>query len=495
MDCKESRRTFYNEALAQGWLKVDQVPASFMAEVPEELKSKWLRLLSKNFKPKLQETPRLLNHFTLGADPEFVLYNPLDGARLDGAALGLRTGQAFGVDSNGRLLEIRPMPTRWALELLASTLVTMRWLALVHPETIVYEWRAGAFLLRDGLGGHVHVGRKAASRKEEVSALDVLNDMLTTLGVYPAQEIAARKAGDQFGQRYGMPGDIRLQSHGYEYRTFPSWLDSPWTAYLSLVLSKLLVYDPDVFKEFKLNAPPKLSQQRIASLLAKWQGLDDDAALALHTLRMKGFPTHIGADFKGRWGLRYPVDSGAVKIDVVPKQIQPSKDEILQVFCHLVRGTELMPDVPQAYWVTKLPKGYRTILSYTETQRIPGLGEILNELVVHEKMTMTFHPAENGSSHIVKISTGLLKKLSKDWPKIAGLKTYGIDPTNNFRISLGLEARGLKNSGRMRGALISGAFPIWEAGKLEADSFEKWEAGVAGVGEVKTVAKVLVKKE
>jgi hypothetical protein len=495
MDCKESRREFYNKALAGGWLTVKDIPEIFQPDIPKELKVKWLKLLTRTLTPKLQETPRLLNHFTLGADPEFVLYEPRNGVRLDGAALGLRTGQAFGVDSNGRLLEIRPKPTRWALELLASTLVTMRWLALCKPETMSYEWRAGAFLLRDGLGGHVHIGRKADSRSDEVRALDVLSDMLTALGVYPAAEVAARRAGDQFNQRYGQPGDIRLQTHGYEYRTFPSWLDSPWIAYLSIVLSKLLVYDPDVFKEFQVgNQTPQLARQRITSLLAKWQGLDDDALLALHVLRSRGFPVHAGGDFKSRWGIRYAAES-KVKLEVVPKQIQPTKDEVLQLFCHFLRGTELMPDVPQAYWVTKLPKGYLTVLGYTETQRIAGLGELLNELVVSDSCVIGFYPAESAS--LMRVSTGLAKQLGKGWMARTGLAPteVAMESTAQIRISFSTRGRGLEGAGKVRKALVSGEFPIWEAKDVKATSWEQWKTRTAGGSEAKTPAKVLVKVE
>lgn len=495
MDCKVTRREFYNAALAGGWLTVKDIPREFQVDVPGELKVKWLKLLTKTLTPKLQETPRLLNHFTLGADPEFVLYEPRTGARLDGAALGLKTGQAFGVDSNGRLLEIRPKPTRWALELLASTLVTMRWLALVKPETMGFEWRAGAFLLRDGLGGHVHIGRKADSRTDEVQALDVLSEMLTALGVYPAAEVQARRAGDQFNQRYGQPGDIRLQTHGYEYRTFPSWLDSPWIAYLSIVLSKLLVYDPDVFKEFQVgNQTPQLARQRITSLLAKWQGLDDDALLALHVLRSRGFPVHQGGDFKARWGIRYAPES-VVRIDIVPKQIQPTKDEILQLFCHFLRGTELMPDIPQAYWVSKLPRKYRSVLSYTETQRVAGLGELLNELVVSDNLGITFHPGENAA--LMRVSMGLTKQLKKGWMSRTGLepREISLESSAGMRIVFSAEGRGLLGAGKVRKALLSGEFPIWQAKDVKEESWEEWKAGVEAGVVRKTPVKTLVKVE
>src|SRR5581483_4609146 len=58
------------------------------------------------------------------------------------------------------------------------------------------------------------------------------------------REMAERRGGDRLGQHYGMPGDFRLQTHGYEYRTFPSWLDSPALAFISITLAKLCVHCP-----------------------------------------------------------------------------------------------------------------------------------------------------------------------------------------------------------------------------------------------------------
>jgi hypothetical protein len=475
MNYPAERKQFNIQAIALGWQVPADIPLGFQPTVPTEVKERWLKRLLKRNEPRFSETPRLVQHFTIGADPEFVLLDPIGTQRLDGSRLGLRTGMAYGVDSNGRLLEIRPEPSRSALEVLASILVTLRWFSINVPTAVSYQWRAGAFVLRDGLGGHIHLGRKTAQREREVEALDRVYHVLNQQGVFPSDECTARRAGDQFGQRYGQDGDIRMQNHGYEYRTLPSWLDSPLMAYLCLVLGKLVAHDPEPFREI-----PKTSKQggwnRVLNLLRKYEGLDDDARILLWSLEKHGLPKFVGGDFKGRWGISGSM-AGASQVEVIPASIKPTVDEMKEMFCHLVNKSPLVPGIPKPYWVTKVPKGYVLITSYTDTSRRGGnFGEVLNGLVVPEDFPIRFEPSDV-NVHLM-LSGDLVAMMSPDWGKVGQALGINIGRRKDARTWIGLsrEVRENKYTPRLRRLLTSGVFPIWTVETVKESSWTDWRA-------------------
>ena len=209
--------------------------------IPERILSRWERDLLRVEPPK--ECPkvlRLINRFSIGADPEFSLEEK--GEQVYGSTLGLKTGLAYGADLNGRLLELRPSPSRFALEVVASLWSTLKWFYRTVPTARNTVWVAGAWHNQDGLGGHVHLGQKKKPT-DEIKALDTVVRILAGAEVYNERHLLLRRERSE----YGRWGDIRPQPHGYEYRVFPSWLGSPLEAYLSLVLSKLVVYDPSLF--------------------------------------------------------------------------------------------------------------------------------------------------------------------------------------------------------------------------------------------------------
>src|SRR5437899_1282728 len=101
---------------------------------PEVLRA-WEKGFYKHPTPVYSETPRLINHFKIGADPEFLFERPpqvtrtLEGAtrevraaenRVTAQSLGMKTGLFMGADQNGRLAELRPKPNKSCLKVLAS---------------------------------------------------------------------------------------------------------------------------------------------------------------------------------------------------------------------------------------------------------------------------------------------------------------------------------------------------------------------------------------
>jgi hypothetical protein len=430
-------------------------------------------------------SPRLVNRFRLGADPEFtfeqVLPDPDGLARqlqqVPAELFNMKTGVFAGADQNGRLVELRPKPSRSALRVLASTLVSLRWLARMYPQTLLYGWRAGAFAHGDGLGGHVHFGRKRPSRPQEVQAMDALMGVTCALRMFPAKEQQQRQQGDARRQRYGLPGDFRLQVHGYEYRSLPSWLDSPWQAYLTLVLSKLAVLDPALVVPWgNLQASP----QMLRNLLAYYRGLDDDAALALAVLSKQGLPQHLGGDFKQRWGLNYEATAAPLAPEVLPPCVAPSDEEVQELFSHLLEGSVLASPEPKVNWPTEVPKGYKLPLKDINTRGQVGLGELIWDIVTAEKLPIKFHCVN--SNVMFYLSTQLAKTLPGDWEKrlkkaVPEAEAVVSRDYEGNTLSIGLPWRKPSHIGLTKKALLCGAFPLWRLGKVHEGSLAEWQKG------------------
>jgi hypothetical protein len=162
--------------------------------------------------------------FQLGADPEFILTrhrHPLIAKKY------LPYHREIGTDlirlSTGKripaLAELRPLPATTSLKL------TMRIGQLINladayiVDTSIH-FIAGS-MPQHGLplGGHIHF-----------SGITCTAEFIRCLDNYLALPLALLETNDPFSRRpkYGFLGDIRMKHHGgFEYRTLPSWLESP----------------------------------------------------------------------------------------------------------------------------------------------------------------------------------------------------------------------------------------------------------------------------
>lgn len=473
----EMKKAFFKEVVAHGIYDSSQFREAFPLgyTVPNPTMQKWFKKFRK-VEDGFSAVARNVNHFKLGADPEFVFAWPQNsegaGDIMHAHGLHLKQGPAFGEDNNGRLAEIRPYPSRSALEVCASVLSTLRWMAILKPDTNYYQWVAGAYLYRDGLGGHVHFGRKRPTRGDEVRALDNLMELLLNAGVYPVKEVMARRAGDARGQLYGRPGDFRMQNHGYEYRTFPSWLDSPALAFLTLTLSKLTVHDPGIVLAIQQLKSGRISET-IMNLLAYYRDLDDDARLA-HLMCQRGIPVHLGGDFRGRWGLPIPATIVAKnKPVVIPMSIAPSKDDTQEMMTHLKTGAGVVCRVPVPTWTpTHLPAGYKMVIEHTDTLQKKGLGELIWDVCQAEIGTILFTSQAFHSPQAAVVSGSLVK--TRDPMKEFGTELItlggGSKPSITFNSSWleGGKAKLLKRW------LLCGALPIWKAKDVKTSSYAEW---------------------
>lgn len=475
MKYQEQYEAFKKLAIQQGICQLEQLNEAlpFGCTVSPTRIDKWMNRLLElptDFAPQR----RYVNRFKLGADPEFIFVDRNQGVRIDARNLGLCQGLAYGMDNNGRLTEIRPYPSRSALEVTASILATLRWLALLMPATMQYDWVCGAFLQGDGLGGHVHFGRKRPGRDFEVKALDTLDDELMAVGAYPIKEVLARRAGDGHNQKYGLHGDIRKQIHGYEYRTFPSWLDSPELAFLTLTLSKLVVQNPALAQGYIPLMGVDRHFQRLRNLLSYYKDSDDDARLALSMILRK-FPVHLGGDFRKRWGIEPIIATTPVKITFVPSSIKPSEDDKSELFEYFMGKRQLQLRVMTATWSPLAPPdGYEMAISKTNTYGAKGLGELLWDVCVSNQFN---YPVMNTKEYREGIFFGIPRKLAntlpKGWQKFCGGKVV-VNGHDHYILS-NEKSRETKTFAECRRLLLETIFPFWRISEVKPDSYQQWK--------------------
>lgn len=492
---KDAKPQFYKEIVAHGLSDAESLRKAFPlgTAVPWNVLERWTKRFYHRLPTMIEwsKEPRLVNRFLVGADPEFIFCDPNMGSRVDAQALGLQTGTYAGCDLNGRLAEIRPHPSRTVLEVLASTLDSLRYLYLTKAQIRPLYWIAGAFQFNDGLGGHVHFGKKRDARsikqwvnfrKREsvenaveprlICLLDGLNDILIKERCFPPMECAKRVQATRGRGDYGAAGDVRVQNHGYEYRVFPSWLDSPEIAFLTMTCSKLLGHDPS------LVGNGALTLQKVLGMLCYYKALDDDALLALHILQRTGWPEHHGGDFKERWGLGQELTVGGITLpSLFPSSLPPSRGTTLQLFERLLHGAtpNFVASKPTPAWQPQaLPKDLYRLIEGVETAHVTGMGELLIDLVGTRKLPVVIHNADN--SHMFTLSKCWKKVLGENlqirMQKITHHATInwggGGERTDQLYIGVGRAWRSSPENVKMvRAVLLSGLFPIWHAFKSD----------------------------
>lgn len=479
VELQKLRQEVLREALLRGWTTPSAV--SGWPQLPTERIERWFRRMYNAESQPLPVAGRLLNHFSLGADPEFILTDGVN--RADARNFTLKAGPAFGADNNGRLVELRPEPSRSALSVLASLWLAMRWMGVFHPEVYSYSWRSGAYAEGDGLGGHIHFGRKRETlREREVANLDRITHLLYVANVFDREEGRRRIAHSQGGE-YGHLSDTRKQPHGYEYRTLPSWIDSPWLAYFALVLGKLVVALPEFvpgISEADSGLSPDQARAQLRMLLAYFAPLDDDARLAFTILSHRGFPQHAqGIDIKANWGIYVGGPFGtakeASKPDVFPKTIPPTPADELELMSAMFEGRapELTPLAP-TWSPSSLPKGYKPLIANTDTRVAPGLGEFAMDLCYSTEHQV--HLGNLGSSsRFFRFDPTSQERFTRakftDRSKVSF--DYGAD--RQWLYFDATKHTPLEELFRLRELIVrSRAYPLWYISEVRPESYREW---------------------
>lgn len=422
---------------------------------------------------------RHINNFLVGSDPEFAFS---DGRhRLDAYSCGLKVGLAAGCDQNERLVELRPWPSVSAVDHIAGVLCALRWLRRTsNPVVIDAIWRAGAFFNGDGLGGHVHFGRKRPTRTEEVAALDGLAVALKASGLFPVEEWNRRIEGDNLAQHYGAPGDFRVQKHGYEYRSLPSWLTSPTVAFISVALSKLAVLDPSVTVSWKQLLQSD-ARNKLRGLAKLFKGLDDDAYLLYHVLTRNGdkvFEVTHNQDFSPEWGFtKGDKLDAAEQVWILPSSIQPDPAELIEMREHLLTGYPLSFRAYPPTFKTEVPPDFIWMPRVVHPGRRSGYGDLLHNLVIHSKTSVHLEHTNREAFSVEGMipSTWSVEEIHKIKEMYPGVAIHPVSNTSGTSIIVGRHMCQAMTIGRLKELLTeTGLFPIWTVETVQPKSHLEW---------------------
>ena len=479
MSAYSNLREDFRQALVLGGVRRDDhLSAHWREQLPSHIREVWLRRYYRPVENPLAPLGQYVNHFLVGADPEFSLGR--DGGLEDACDLNLKAGLAWGADNNGRLAELRPVPSRSCLRVVASIGAELRWMSWLHHGLMNYQWKSGAWTGRDGLGGHVHFGRKKKTlTPAETAALDTLCFWLYQSGIFNYAEGKERYQRTRGHGGYGRPGDIRWQLHGWEYRTLPSWLDSPWLAYFSLTLSKLAVFDPQLLprlhKNLELESPSRI-KDHLSALLAYYQHRDDDAALAYAILVRRDFPKYDLSDFKPRWGIFAPPVL-VPQVHIIPDSVEPAEVEVREMAQALLAGRPPEPVNSQPTWHPHLlPENYVYLPDMVQTRHAPGLGELMVGLCTYGEGVQVRSLGERQSS--IYIGQDWARYLSRKYWQELKLRfpdiKFSQDESNRLTFATGID---YKRYGReLKRWLWEGQLPIWRVEDVQAGSYTQWQA-------------------
>jgi hypothetical protein len=479
MMTSEKRRQF-ERLLVQG---VD--PFQMNLDVPEFATARWTARVGKDLasvpSPVLGKHGRRLNNFCIGSDPEFVFVPGGSGHKVNACDLGLRPALAAGCDQNQRLAELRCHPTTSVVEHVSGILTCLRWMYRVVPHTREYNWRAGAWFDNDGIGGHVHFGRKRPNREMEVLGLDGVARALQATNIFPNNEWQRRQQGDAHRQIYGAFGDIRKQLHGYEYRTLPSWLCSPAKAFVVLTASKLAVMDPELSMKWSSSPLSVETGTRYLTYLARYYaGRDDDAWILKYLLTSASGMFGCPKDFKRNWG--FPATAVACKptSNILPACIEPLPEEITEITDHLLQAKPLSFVENEPTFKDTVPADYHWMydLGVSNLSR-GGVGDLCHDLVVHKTCTVALQFSDRFS-----ISKGLwdnwtpserreVQQMFPEW------KNTTIEPYSGLRVLFDtrrdanmLTVDGIKRARKF--VLKMGLMPFWTVNTVKPTSMEEW---------------------
>ncbi|GFZ90253.1 hypothetical protein GCM10008018_40630 [Paenibacillus marchantiophytorum] len=254
-------------------LDVDPVP-----KINERLAQLFAQAIDR-YELGLAKELRRKERVMLGSDPEFLLLSP-QGKVVFADKFLTREGEV-GCDaivlSGHRLIlplaELRPQPSTDPRELARNLQATMKLATRAIPDESL-AWLSGGMPVGGyPLGGHIHFSR-CWLNGHLLRALD--NYLALPLILIEGDTTRARRP------RYGFLGDFRKKSHGgFEYRTLPSWMQSPLITRGIFALASLIADNYWLLPRQPLQDPDMQAayyggdKQRIQSAVTKlWQDLE-----------------------------------------------------------------------------------------------------------------------------------------------------------------------------------------------------------------------------
>jgi hypothetical protein len=445
---------------------------------------------TKRLPPFSLNTPRLLNRFSLGCDPEFVLIAKSKEPQasnyqyVTASQVGLRLDEAFGADGSGGPVELRAHPSRFAVEVTASLLNTLRFLYAANPLARgVDAWLAGGYVMKVPIGGHVHFGRKAGVREGEIRSLDALCHALECAMLLPGFYERRERSG------YGCFNDYRQQAWGYEYRSFSSWLYHPVVTHLLLTLSKLAVLDPQLwqtFSQLKTTFSPGFVLERLDRALSFYRSLDDDAAIASRGLKFWQ-PGDVHKDIKKAWGLQGGFCTGETALTPMPLTIPPDHLSLVEIAEQIVSNRTIPFRIPAITWKNELPDAPSGVpVKRLSTSGDFNLGEteLLRELFAVDAAKLHVYPnRDSAERHILGLTPSFLglftnqeyKRLKEVLASLGVSLKIRYSTANTLEIHIGRRVREHAQLRGIKHLLVSGMFPICLAKHATVEFCNSWK--------------------
>jgi len=282
---------------------IQDLVAFGVTDPPQQKLKTWAKEFRKPLEPLGQG--RHANRFLLGAECEVVPF--IEGRVVDLPA------ERFGFIQKARPYKMRIVAER---QRFCIGIVASIWRALQVLRTQgISDLMATEYYHDSGLsmGGSIHFSRRGQNKLKEIEALDALYLTLVAAKVFDPSLNARRQQGDHRWIRTGLLSDARTGNEGYEYRSFPTFVKSPFQALLVLTLAKLAVLQSEEVSQWpKVNSSP---QAKLLNLLARFKGLDDDARLAYWLVAKNGLPTRFGKLWD-EWKLSTPPKKQIPLIDL-----------------------------------------------------------------------------------------------------------------------------------------------------------------------------------
>lgn len=191
-------------------------------------------------------------HSLIGADPEFLIYDV--NGNIIPATNVLSYAGAMGVDGNGYLGELRPVPSRDPIELvknIRSILTNTTYQSVVKNFSLRSACYVKSPARNLAVGGHIHIGNpsedKFSKDDKNTYLFPVMNKILDELIAIPMLCLdGMEKSKDRrIRAGYGRFGDYRIatdSSPRIEYRTLSGmWLIHPVIAKAVISITKQVV--------------------------------------------------------------------------------------------------------------------------------------------------------------------------------------------------------------------------------------------------------------
>lgn len=161
----------------------------------------------------------------LGGDPEFGVSERFT---VDYTINGVGN---IGYDHGGDVGELRPRPGK-PDRIIRNLRLMMVKIRELRPAQNIFG--GGGQHLGKSTGGHIHFGIKnncsihdSRYCNNSCAGRAGFRSLVKALDHYIGRPMRKHKGGRRSYRSYGQLGDIRQKSHGFEYRTPPSWLTSP----------------------------------------------------------------------------------------------------------------------------------------------------------------------------------------------------------------------------------------------------------------------------